>query len=457
MNTNQNWWKRNEIWIKPAQIILFPIVIYLFLLLGPRLSGDAPSANTWSPFDPIVVLMVVTLTLLLGGLLFERKWVNPLLIVLILLALAGFIGSQIDTQSSKNGSQLFSLRQLVLLITLAGAFGGLMYGMRGGTWAWPKTDKGITQVGYIRHLLIGVAGGWIIFIILPGDFELDSNSKQIEFIRLIGLAFLGGFGGYALVEKVLERTLKDLEDRMDNKEQQEKEEAQTLELINQYLDNKTSNAANYKDNLENRVRTASLKTRLEVLRKVQEARQKNWVDLIGKRMDQLAIVSEQEKKQELIGQLEKGEQAYREFVDKLVPILETLSGSEEAGEYHRIFGQLGFTQKDKSNEDYNLAVQSLSKAIAIRDKKGEQAGEMYEFNRAICLVMAGKGDDPSVAKDLKTFAQKSEGKKVLSKILDYKVDESYQNLRTAKQDKTLFEWLENNINVKTELSAMLKN
>ncbi len=399
--------------------------------------------QTWfqNPYSPVIFLILVVVVLLIFDNVYQRGWTKSLLIVLIVVMIIVLLGTLIKLGLEADGSLRFSPLELVFLISSAGAFGGLMYGMRGGRWVWPSTKAGVTNVGFLRHLLIGLAGGWVIFIVLPGNYDLNESTGQMEFVRFVGLAFIGGFGGYALVERVLEKTLKEVEEKFLEIEEQEKRDAETLEEVGQYLDKKSSSTYSYKQQLEKRIQESSLKIMLAILAKVQEKRQKSWTDNIGVFINRLDVVKSEEEKKGYLEKLKKGEQYYQAFVDRILPILETISRKEEANNYHRVFGQLGFAYKDNSSPDYGLALKLLSKAIQIRDNTGEQAGEMYEFNRAICLVMLDKTDDQRISSDIKEFAMTGEGKRILPDLLMGTRKDLGQNIRTTRQDLALQKWL----------------
>ncbi|MEL6671206.1 MAG: hypothetical protein AAFR61_03415 [Bacteroidota bacterium] len=436
-------------------MILFPILLYLGLIFGPGLLemlGD--QSKLWSPFHPVTILLVALVTVILYGFLFKKSWVRSAMILLILLPMLGYllaISYRVDGAATSS-TTLVSSFELLLLVVSAGGFGGLMFGIREGKWYWPTTvDKNVTEVGFIKHLLIGAAGGIVIFIILPGEYNLvrdaaTDGSNQIKYIQFIGLAFLGGFGGYALVERVYSDVTKTfvyeaVEGKNKEREAQEKQEAETLELLTQYLENKTMTATYFFENLEERIQKASLKTRLEVLYKVKESRQARWKELVGNPTEyRMKGVGPQISNEEL----EEGEGKYHTYVDKIVPVLSTLSKVEDANEHHRIFGQLGFSLKDKQIVDYQGSLNALNKAIEIRGDM--QAGEMYEFNRAICRIMLKTGENQLIRDDLLTFAGNNEGKRILKNILMHqkntkKLAKELNGLRKPSQNAAIIEWL----------------
>jgi hypothetical protein len=85
--------------------------------------------------------------------------------------------------------------------------------------------------------------------------------------------------------------------------------------------------------------------------------------------------------------------ATKEQMERTIPIFQALIASDRDGDFHRNLGSLGYALKDQRNPDWVKAEEHLTKAIQIRDVRGETEWfRAYEFVRAICRI---KTDDTS--------------------------------------------------------------
>lgn len=69
-----------------------------------------------------------------------------------------------------------------------------------------------------------------------------------------------------------------------------------------------------------------------------------------------------------------------------IPVFIALIKSDTAKVYHQNHAQLAYALKDKANPDWAEAERLLTEAIEIRDRRGEDGGREYEFNRAVCKI-----------------------------------------------------------------------
>ncbi|NJN43782.1 MAG: hypothetical protein HC806_02930 [Anaerolineae bacterium] len=102
----------------------------------------------------------------------------------------------------------------------------------------------------------------------------------------------------------------------------------------------------------------------------------------------------------------------KSLMERTIPIFEALIESDTNGLFHRNYGQLGYALKDKIPPDYARARAALTKAIELRDKKGQAGFQLYELNRAICNILldanfqankpSGEADKHAILADLNT-------------------------------------------------------
>ena len=65
--------------------------------------------------------------------------------------------------------------QLWLLVTPVGAFGGLLYTLRDKGLVLPhrESDSNVINPGWLADCAYGIAGSYVVFLIVPGNFTLE--------------------------------------------------------------------------------------------------------------------------------------------------------------------------------------------------------------------------------------------------------------------------------------------
>jgi hypothetical protein len=123
-------------------------------------------------------------------------------------------------------------------------------------------------------------------------------------------------------------------------------------------------------------------------------------------------------------------------MERTIPIFRALVESDVDDDYHRNHGQLGYALKDQRKPGWAEAESELSKAIEIRDKKGDLGWIYYEFNRAVCRINQDKDfknnrkSKPDVAKGIFADLKKSVEYKLENLIM--KIDEINKWLKINK-------------------------
>lgn len=287
---------------------------------------------------------------------------------LIGLAVAGYFASR---QQESRGC----LHSSILLIALPGAVGGLLYSMRERKLVLPRfhSDAPYTlDPGFVSDIWFGIAGAYIAFLIVPGNFKFDPTAAKADpeafwaFVKITALAIVGGYGGRALVDKALadiarkidrvEQVQKNVEKRLTDQELQAQRDADALKLVATQLDGGTTAAEVPADRLADALAAASRSARSEVALRARTLRNQCW-------------------KEQQFAQMARS-----------IPVFEALIQLDPNDEVHRHHGQLGYALKDRIPPDLARAKAELSKAIWIRDRAGESGFLFYEFNRAICNI-----------------------------------------------------------------------
>jgi hypothetical protein len=73
-------------------------------------------------------------------------------------------------------------------------------------------------------------------------------------------------------------------------------------------------------------------------------------------------------------------------LERIVPVLRALIDADDAKQFHRNFGQLAYVLKEKTPPDLQGSVDALTKAMQIRDSLKVAGYQLYELNRAECMV-----------------------------------------------------------------------
>ena len=283
---------------------------------------------------------------------------------------------------------------MFIIITLAGAFGGLLYTFRDSGLELPHRNPNkahIINLGWIADCAYGIAGAYVVFLILPTELntgsslsgDLFSTCSILTLIRLLALALVGGYGGRSIVDRALANIAKKAEEA-EKSAQETKEKINQIqeldtkarELVSHHLDKKE--APLDVQSLKDAIKVASRAARFEIFKEARIVRSENW----------------------------KGDVP---LMERTIPIFEALIDNEAGEKYHRNHAQLGYALKDQggqdeSKKDWARAHQELSKAIELRDREGVSGYLMYEFNRALCSIKLGK-DSASIERDIQIAAR----------------------------------------------------
>ncbi|TKJ34599.1 MAG: hypothetical protein CEE38_17140 [Planctomycetes bacterium B3_Pla] len=330
---------------------------------------------------------------------------RPVIIILLVVsavAVGYFIGFYVRVGAPwSEGATIF------MMITVAGAFGGLLYTARDSGLEVPHRDPDknhVINLGWVADCCYGIAGAYVVFLILPTELtiagtpskSLLSSGSVLGLVKLLAMALVGGYGGRSLVDRALANIAKDAEEAKKSAEEAKKsaEEAKkkvvqievfdtkAIKLVNRHLD-KSEKVKNVKE-LKEAVKVASRAARFEIFKETREVRTANW---------------DWKKNKDV------------SLMERTIPIFEALIDNNAREQFHRNHGQLGYALKDQggkdeTKKDWERAYREISKAINLRDREEEKGFLMYEFNRAMCGIKIGKTFD-SIAGDIRSAARRS--------------------------------------------------
>jgi hypothetical protein len=257
---------------------------------------------------------------------------------------------------------------LWLVVGGAGMFGGFLFGIRDKKLTLPHWHSRHTiDSGFVGDCLFGLAGGFLVFILLPGNFEFNI-AKPEEIIKIVAVAVVGGYGGRALVEKVLAQQFYELESDVQELREQSKLSGTAIALLQQHFDDDLDTPPIQEADLKEAVKNASSSVKVLAFDMAHSFRKKHY-----------------EKRPDLIV--------------RAIPVFEALIEDDQNDEFHRNHGDLGYTYKDKVHPEWPKAEAELTRAIEIRDRQQVEGFLLYELNRAMCLIQLGANLD-AIKRDL---------------------------------------------------------
>jgi hypothetical protein len=141
-------------------------------------------------------------------------------------------------------------------------------------------------------------------------------------------------------------------------EKQTEIDARALSLTYRTLDPNVDLKEVPVEELKKSVREASPGVKVQIFYQAQKVRSENWAN--------------SEKKP---------------LMERTIPIFQALIESDEEERFHKNYGQLGFSLKDKREPNWRDAEGALSRAIKLRGDWRREGWQIYEFNRAVCRIM----------------------------------------------------------------------
>lgn len=289
--------------------------------------------------------------------------------------------------------EIFNVHILVAMM-IAGAIGGLLsgYQKRGLILPfWLPDQKRGLDLGFVADTIFGAAGAIVVFIIIPLDLK-DGGDTAVHLahnIRVLAVAFIGGYGGPALMDVALTRTIKDVAKRTEEVAQQTEavktkldlqEKQQTLDIkALEYVDIQLSDTMQPADSedLIAAIKLASPAALENIFQRAKETRHEAW------------------------RQKQEGNETYR-LTKRTIPIFQGLLDSHYGANRHRYHAQLGYALKDQEQPDWKKARDCLEQAMTLLKESGRPMSPFYKFNWALCTIELDQCSNPPVMADEET-------------------------------------------------------
>lgn len=328
------------------------------------------------------------------------------------VAIIGFHPTIAEYVSGIHPADAKSEAKMSLYVTFFGGLGGLIFSIQSRSLKLPEIQSSESEIdlGFVADILVGISGSFIIFLILPFDFNSQNqggsgNQSGFEGLKIVATSILGGYAGRSLFkvaygklsmdieqiqtsQKQLKTSQKEAQRQLREMSESQKKDIKVTGLLNKYLDN-TANSDERNELLD------SIKTpkelppdvRIHIFSEVKKFRMNAWYRMNDRRY----MYSDDENKLKPTNEnfiLER-----RQEISLVIPILEALiqsMGENDKDKDEQVYAELAFALKDsavKNNEEeidnYKKAKKNIEKAIEIRDKNEKKGYVVYEYNRAL--------------------------------------------------------------------------
>ncbi|HBE70790.1 MAG TPA: hypothetical protein DDW52_21810 [Planctomycetaceae bacterium] len=145
--------------------------------------------------------------------------------VAVLIVVAAVLGgaSTYFFSSNMDTGAKFVIASL-LIVAIAGSIGGLLFAIRESLLEMPRFDSAGLQLGCIADCGFGIAGAFVIFLVIPGMSESipgmsytpalrtvpsavadlpagESGTRTNDWLEVLAVALVGGYAGRALMQK----------------------------------------------------------------------------------------------------------------------------------------------------------------------------------------------------------------------------------------------------------------
>lgn len=340
-----------------------------------------------------------------------------------------------SVQTKNIPNQEIPNKEALLLLTLAGSFGGLFYAMRDRKLEVPhkKSDKdNYINPGLLVDCFAGIAGAYVVFLISPVQLG------ELESIKILATGMLGGYGGRVLLDQALKGILKeDFEklkiqvdenkEKINSAEEENKNGAKALATLDLYLDTAYHfSTEEEEEELKQEIQAASYHSKVIIFTKAREFREKNMFK-------------------------------NKKLMERAILVFQALIDSDTKKKYHRNYGQISCIYRDKISPDWMKVKQNLREAIKIRNRfEQNQKHEifwLYELYLAVSIIKT-TDDEKEIWKNLttansyiKTVSKKTETETSLwDKIIE--IDEKFgreakdANVKRENLQELIQKWVE---------------
>jgi tetratricopeptide (TPR) repeat protein len=285
----------------------------------------------------------------------------------------------------------------VLQATLTGAAGGLLYSMQSRKLERPLINNSTINPGFLVDCCTGIAGAYIVFLLIPGDY--DSNTEDITYlIKILALGLIGGYAGRNLLDVAVEGILRQkvdvigqqvdviehqvdvIETKADQNQTQIQENNEAKALLDIHFGRFEGLNSEELEKLND-----SLKVALPEVRTQARLQAQNICEEAEKTLKQ----AKEEQNQEVINKNEA-------LIQRAIQVFEILIAIDRANPIPNTYGQLGYALKivsswDKAESEFTNAIKIIHDKEPDKLSETDKAIQKWcEYQRAICRIELGK-------------------------------------------------------------------
>lgn len=326
---------------------------------------------------------------------------NGRLIAAAVILMIGAVGGAFLAINTDGVSQHWAwLGTTMLVFGVPGMVGGVAAGAWSGSLRLPgrEADGGV-RVGFLGDALLGVIGGYAIFLLLPDKFTAPADVTS--YAKTFALAAIGGVAARPIIEKLRSQFLAEQVKEAKRTAEQAKGDGHAVALTDQQLQANQPQEAPGFEKLRAAFAAASEDGRTS------------------------SFTSAREHAKRLRGQRKRGgDQPATLDEAGLRRAAEVFRALAEAGPHpylHRFWGQLSYIHE--ALEEWADALRALDEAVKARDAAGVPGYRVYEFSRAQARLLRAQArndlmdsfaaERDEVIRDLRAAAQEQEQREKL--------------------------------------------
>jgi len=266
-----------------------------------------------------------------------------------------------------------------MVILVAGAVGGLLHSIENNKFGLPSQmeNSKIWDPGFVGDVLFGIAGGLVVFTILP---EIKEPSEIMDYVKIVALALVGGYSGKLLLDKAAHKRLDEMENKVNKIETDQINDSNALRLIYETINSSDPNMPIDQENIKKELESASPYVISQGISMIEIARKQAVSFMLD-----LALRQESNLRNEESSENEYG---IRIRLNYLLPLLHELINKhkERIGNIiniHSQYASLAYIYKDKFNPDWKSAYEWINKAI---ESTNGNVPPIYYYNILIICI-----------------------------------------------------------------------
>jgi len=330
------------------------------------------------------------------------------------------------------GTGAVNFLKLALPLALSGATGGLLASLATNDGLRLPRHNALPpaklEFGFISDILFGVAGGLLLYVILPGTIP---HTTPEEWLKLCGLALVLGFAGRGVVSSAAEQQIKQYKERADQlavSVTQQNVNTEASGLLARFLEDPAQDKPESREKLAKAIKDASPDARSNLFSDTERFREDNW--------KQAARYTRGDTTADSRAAALLGRTAF---------VFKNLFEVDDPPTKHRVLASLGYTQYDLNQP--TAAIASLSKAIDLGLQQHAPPHPFYHLALALAYLdeyLAGKAidkNDPELKKKVQPNLDKAMQLEPYAKALVDNIKNAGTEADVAVYDRPLWRYL----------------